>query len=204
MAKNMEPIVKRCRALGISPAVMGYSANSSKGNSTKRDPNAQKRVKKSEYAMQLNEKQKVKFIYGILEKQFRMYYEKAVASEGITGEVLLTTIERRLDNVVFRLGFATTRRPARQMVTHGHYTVNGKRVDIASYLVKPGDEIAVCEKSAGNDYFKKLKEDNAFGITPKWLERNTEALKGKVVAMPARDDIDYDVAEHLIVELYSK
>ena len=204
MAKNMEPIVKRCRALGISPAVMGYSANSSKGNSTKRDPNAQKRVKKSEYAMQLKEKQKVKFIYGILEKQFRMYYEKAVASEGITGEVLLTTIERRLDNVVFRLGFATTRRSARQMVTHGHYTVNGKRVDIASYLVKPGDEIAVCEKSAGNDYFKKLKEDNAFGITPKWLERNTEALKGKVVAMPARDDIDYDVAEHLIVELYSK
>ena len=204
MAKNMEPIVKRCRALGISPAVMGYSANSSKGNSTKRDPNAQKRVKKSEYALQLNEKQKVKFIYGILEKQFRMYYEKAVASEGITGVVLLTTIERRLDNVVFRLGFATTRRSARQMVTHGHYTVNGKRVDIASYLVKPGDEIAVCEKSASNEYFKKLKEDNAFGITPKWLERNTENLKGKVVAMPARDDIDYDVAEHLIVELYSK
>ena len=204
MAKNMEPIVKRCRALGISPAVMGYSANSSKGNSTKRDPNAQKRVKKSEYALQLNEKQKVKFIYGILERQFRMYYEKAGASEGITGEVLLTTIERRLDNVVFRLGFATTRRSARQMVTHGHYTVNGKRVDIASYLVKPGDEIAVCEKSASNEYFKKLKEDNAFGITPKWLERNTENLKGKVVAMPARDDIDYDVAEHLIVELYSK
>ncbi len=204
MAKNMEPIVKRCRALGISPAVMGYSANSSKGNSTKRDPNAQKRVKKSEYALQLNEKQKVKFIYGILEKQFHMYYEKAVASEGITGEVLLTTIERRLDNVVFRLGFATTRRSARQMVTHGHYTVNGKRVDIASYLVKPGDEIAVCEKSAGNNYFKKLKEDNAFAITPKWLERDTENLKGKVVAMPQRDDIDYDVAEHLIVELYSK
>ena len=169
MAKNMEPIVKRCRALGISPAVMGYSANSSKGNSTKRDPNAQKRVKKSEYAMQLNEKQKVKFIYGILEKQFRMYYEKAVASEGITGEVLLTTIERRLDNVVFRLGFATTRRSARQMVTHGHYTVNGKRVDIASYLVKPCDEIAVCEKSAGNDYFKKLKRTTVSASLPSGL-----------------------------------
>ena len=204
MAKNMEPIVKRCRALGISPAVMGYSANSSKGNSTKRDPNAQKRVKKSEYALQLNEKQKVKFIYGILEKQFRMYYEKAVTSEGITGEVLLTTIERRLDNVVFRLGFATTRRSARQMVTHGHYTVNGKRVDIASYLVKPGDVIAVSEKSAGNSYFKKLKEDDAFAITPKWLDRDKDNLKGKVVAMPQRDDIDYDVEEHLIVELYSK
>ena len=154
--------------------------------------------------MQLNEKQKVKFIYGILEKQFRMYYEKAVASEGITGEVLLTTIERRLDNVVFRLGFATTRRSARQMVTHGHYTVNGKRVDIASYLVKPGDVIAVSEKSAGNSYFKKLKEDDAFAITPKWLDRDKDNLKGKVVAMPQRDDIDYDVEEHLIVELYSK
>ena len=204
MAKNMDPIVKHCRTLGISPAVMGYSANSSKTNSTKRNPNAQKRNKKSEYAMQLNEKQKVKFIYGILEKQFRMYYEKAVASEGITGEVLLTTIERRLDNVVFRLGFATTRRSARQMVTHGHYTVNGKRVDIASYLVKPGDVIAVSEKSAGNSYFKKLKEDDAYAITPKWLDRDKDNLKGKVVAMPQRDDIDYDVEEHLIVELYSK
>ena len=204
MAKNMDPIVKHCRTLGISPAVMGYSANSSKTNSTKRNPNAQKRNKKSEYAMQLNEKQKVKFIYGILEKQFRMYYEKAVTSEGITGEVLLTTIERRLDNVVFRLGFATTRRSARQMVTHGHYTVNGKRVDIASYLVKPGDVIAVSEKSAGNSYFKKLKEDDAFAITPKWLDRDKDNLKGKVVAMPQRDDIDYDVKEHLIVELYSK
>ena len=204
MAKNMEPIVKRCRALGISPAVMGYSANSSKGNSTKRNPNAQKRVKKTEYALQPNEKQKIKFIYGLMEKQLRMYYEKAFASSGITGEVLLSTVERRLDNVVFRLGFATTRRSARQMVTHGHYTVNGKRVDIASYLVKPGDEIAVCGKSMQNEYFKKLREDNAFNITPKWLERDTENLKGKVVAMPARDDIDYDVAEHLIVELYSK
>ena len=204
MAKNMDPIVKHCRTLGISPAVMGYSANSSKTNSTKRNPNAQKRNKKSEYAMQLNEKQKVKFIYGILEKQFRMYYEKAVASEGITGEVLLTTIERRLDNVVFRLGFAPPRRSARQMVTHGHYTVNGKRVDIASYLVKPGDVIAVSEKSAGNSYFKKLKEDDVFAITPKWLDRDKDNLKGKVVAMPQRDDIDYDVEEHLIVELYSK
>ena len=204
MAKNMEPIVKRCRVLGISPAVMGYSANSSKGKSTKRNPAANKRAKKSEYALQLNEKQKVKFIYGIMEKQFRMYYEKAANSNGITGEVLLTTIERRLDNVVFRLGFASTRRSARQMVTHGHYTVNGTRVDIASYLVKPGDVIAVCDKSRSNDYFKKLKEADEFVVTPKWLERDTENMKGTVVAMPARDDIDYDVEEHLIVELYSK
>lgn len=204
MAKNMEPIVKRCRALGISPAVMGYAANSSKTKSDKRNPAGQRRVKKSEYALQLNEKQKIKFIYGIMENQMRMYYEKADRSGGVTGEVLLTTIERRLDNVIFRLGFASTRRSARQMVTHGHYTVNGKRVNIASYLVKPGDEIAVCEKSRGNEYFKKLKEDNNFVVTPKWLERDTENLQGKVVAMPARDDIDYDVEEHLIVELYSK
>lgn len=199
MAKNMQPVAKRCAALDISPAAMGYSKKT-----TNRNPKANVRKKKSEYAMQLNEKQKVKFVYGIMEKQFRMYYEKAVASEGITGEVLLTTIERRLDNVVFRLGFATTRRSARQMVTHGHYTVNGKRVDIASYLVKPGDVIAVSEKSAGNSYFKKLKEDDAFAITPKWLDRDKDNLKGKVVAMPQRDDIDYDVEEHLIVELYSK
>jgi len=204
MAKNMEPIVKRCRALGISPAVMGYSVNASKNRSTQRNPGAQKRSKKSEYAMQLNEKQKVKFIYGIMEKQFRMYYEKAASAKGITGEVLLTTIERRLDNVVFRLGLATTRRSARQMVTHGHYTVNGARVDIASYLVKPGDEIAVAANSRSNEYFKKLKEENAVVSTPKWLEVDTENLKGKVVAMPARDDIDFDVEEHLIVELYSK
>lgn len=204
MAKNMDPIVKRCRVLGISPVVMGYSANSSKTKSTKRNPAGQRRAKKSEYALQLNEKQKVKFIYGIMENQMRMYYEKAERSNGITGEVLLTTIERRLDNVIFRLGFASTRRSARQMVTHGHYTVNGKRVDIASYLVKPGDEIAVCEKSRSNEYFKKLKEDDSFVVTPKWLERDTENLTGKVVAMPERDDIDYDVEEHLIVELYSK
>ncbi len=204
MAKNMEPIVKRCRVLGISPAVMGYPANSSKGKSTKRNPAAQKRGKKSEYALQLNEKQKVKFIYGIMERQFRMYYEKAASSNGVTGEVLLSIIERRLDNVIYRLGFASTRRSARQMVTHGHYTVNGKRVDIASYLVKPGDVIAVSEKSFGNQYFKKMREANEFVITPKWLERDTEHLKGTVVAMPARDDIDFDVEEHLIVELYSK
>ena len=204
MAKNMDPIVKRCRVLGISPAVMGYPADSSKGKSTKRNPGSQRRTKKSEYAIQLNEKQKVKFIYGILEKQFHMYYEKAAKANGITGEVLLTTIERRLDNVIFRLGFANTRRSARQMVTHGHYTVNGRRVNIPSYLVKPGDVIAVCDKSRGNAYFKKLKEDNAFAPTQKWLERDADNLKGKIVAMPERDDIDFDVQEHLIVELYSK
>ncbi len=139
MARNMQPVLKRCRALGISPAVMGYSKSSN------RNPGAQKRTKKSEYAMQLNEKQKVKFIYGVLEKQFRMYYEKATKMPGKTGENLLSLVERRLDNVVFRLGFASTRREARQLVNHGHFTVNGKRVDIPSYMIKVGDVIAVSE-----------------------------------------------------------
>ena len=141
MAKNTQPVLKRCRTLGVSPAVMGYSKTSNK------NPGGQRRAKKSEYALQLTEKQKVKFVYGILEKQFRMYYEKAARAEGNTGEVLLSLIERRLDNVIYRLGFAATRREARQLVNHGHYTVNGKRVNIPSYLVKTGDVIAVCEKS---------------------------------------------------------
>ena len=135
MAKNTQPVLKRCRTLGVSPAAMGYSKTSNK------NPGGQRRAKKSEYAMQLTEKQKVKFVYGILEKQFRMYYEKAARAEGNTGEVLLSLIERRLDNVVYRLGFASTRREARQLVNHGHYTVNGKRVNIPSYLVKAGDVV---------------------------------------------------------------
>lgn len=203
MARNTQPIVKRCRALGISPAVMGYTAKS-KANSTKRNPGGQRRAKKSEYATQLNEKQKVKFVYGILEKQFRMYYEKAVKAPGVTGEVLLETIERRLDNVVYRLGLANTRREARQLVCHGHYTVNGKSVDIPSYLVSKGDVIAVCESSSSKPKFKMLREEGAVTVLPKWLEREKENLKGTVIALPQRDDIDFEVAEHLIVELYSK
>ncbi len=198
MAKNTQPVLKRCRTLGISPAVMGYSKSSNK------NPGGQRRAKKSEYATQLMEKQKVKFIYGILEKQFRSYYEKAAKMPGKTGEELLSLIERRLDNVAFRLGFANTRREARQLVNHGHFTVNGKRVNIPSYLVKTGDVIAVAQKSTSNAFFKQLKEDNVFTATPKWLDRDKDALQGTVIALPARDDIDYDVAEHLIVELYSK
>jgi small subunit ribosomal protein S4 len=177
---------------------MGYAKESN------RNPGAQKRTKKSEYALQLNEKQKVKFIYGILEKQFRMYYEKATKMPGKTGENLLSLVERRLDNVVYRLGFASTRREARQLVSHGHFTVNGKRVDIASYQVKVGDVIAVSEKSNGTTRFKTMKEENTFVTTPKWLDRDKNVLQGKVVAVPARDDIDYEVTEQLIVELYSK
>ena len=198
MAKNTQPVLKRCRTLGVSPAAMGYSKTSNK------NPGGQRRAKKSEYAMQMTEKQKVKFVYGILEKQFRGYYEKAARAEGNTGEILLSLIERRLDNVVYRLGFAATRREARQLVNHGHYTVNGKRVNIPSYMVRTGDVIAVCEKSASNNRFKKMKEDNAFVAAPKWLDRDTNNLQGKVIALPARDYIDFEIAEHLIVELYSK
>ena len=203
MARNMQPIVKRCRALGISPAVMGYTEKS-KLNSNKRNPGAKKRTKKSEYANQLNEKQKVKFIYGIQEKQFRNDYEKASRMGGNTGEELLTFVERRLDNVVYRLGFANSRRQARQLVNHGHFTVNGSRVNIPSYLVKVGDVVAVSEKSASNNFFKKLKEDDSFVAAPKWLDRDKNTLQGKVIALPTKADIDFDIAVHLIVELYSK
>ena len=199
MAKNTQPIAKRCKALGISPTVMGYSKKE-----TNRNPGGQMRKKKSEYAMQLTEKQKVKFVYGIQEKQFRNYYEKADRMEGNTGEELLTFCERRLDNVVYRLGFANTRRQARQLVNHGHFTVNGNRVNIPSYLMKTGDVVAVSEKAASNAFFKKLKEDDAFVAAPKWLDRDKNTLQGKVIALPTKADIDFDIAVHLIVELYSK
>lgn len=203
MARNMQPIVKRCRALGISPAVMGYTEKSKLG-STKRNPNAKKRTKKSEYATQLNEKQKVKFVYGIQEKQFRTYYEKAAKAPGITGEVLLTTIECRLDNVIFRLGLAKTRREARELVSHGHYTVNGSVVNIPSFLVKPGMVIGVKETSRSIERIKGFMEEDAFRGLPKWLSYDAKKGEGTVLAMPARDDIDFEVEEHLIVELYSK
>ena len=198
MAKNSQPVLKRCRTLGVSPAAMGYSKQSN------RNPGGKRRTKKSEYGTQLTEKQKVKFVYGILEKQFRMYYEKAERMNGNTGEILLSLVERRLDNVVYRLGFASTRREARQLVNHGHYTVNGKSVNIPSYLVDVNDVIAVSEKSSSNNRFKKMKEDDAFIAAPKWLERDKNKLTGKVIALPARDDIDFEIAENLIVELYSK
>ncbi|MBQ9514801.1 MAG: 30S ribosomal protein S4 [Ruminococcus sp.] len=198
MAKNSQPIAKRCRALGISPAVMGYSKKTSN-----RNPGGKMRRKQSEYGVQLTEKQKVKFIYGILEKQFRMYYEKAEKMEGKAGENLLSLVERRLDNVVFRLGLAATRREARQLTNHAHFTVNGKKVNIPSYIVKVGDVIAVSDKSKDTNRFKALVEGEATALTPKWLEK-TDKLSGKVIALPQRDDIDYPVEEHLIVELYSK
>ena len=198
MAKNMQPVLKRCRALGVSPAAMGYNKSSNK------NPGGQRRAKKSEYATQLTEKQKVKFVYGIQEKQFRNYYEKAARHEGNTGENLLSLVERRLDNVVYRLGFANSRRQARQLVNHGHFTVNGERVNIPSYLIKTGDVVAVCEKSVSNAFFKALKEADAFVAAPKWLDRDKNTLTGKVIAVPTQADIDFDIAVNLIVELYSK
>lgn len=197
MAKNTQPVLKRCRTLGIEPGVMGVDKKSN------RNPKPNRR-KMSEYGMQLNEKQKVKFIYGVLEKQFHKYYIMATKKHGITGEVLLQILETRLDNVVFRLGFANTRRDARQIVNHSHITVNGKKVNIPSYLVKPGDVIAVREKSALLTKFKETAEVNSTRLVPDWLEADKEALTGKVVSLPTRAHIDYDVEEHMIVELYSK
>ena len=199
MAKNMQPYLKRCRTLGISPAVMGVNKESN------RNPGPQRRSKKSEYALQLTEKQKVKFIYGVLEKQFHTYYEKAARMKGNTGDELMTLLERRLDNVVFRLGLANTRREARQLVNHGHFTVNGKRVNIPSYLIKAGDVIEVAEKSRSSVKFKRLTGEDAVMVTlPQWLEREKNTLKGTVTKLPAREDIDMPIEEHLIVELYSK
>ena len=199
MAKNMQPYLKRCRTLGISPAVMGVNKESN------RNPGPQRRPKKSEYALQLTEKQKVKFVYGVLEKQFRAYYEKAARMKGNTGDELMTLLERRLDNVVFRMGLASSRRDARQAVNHSHFTVNGKRVNVPSYLVKTGDVVAVAEGSRSSAKFKRVTEEGAFRTAPKWIEKDKNApLEGKIAALPGRDDIDFDVAVNLIVELYSK
>ena len=200
MAKNMQPIAKRCKALGISPAAMGYNKKT-----TERNPGGQMRKKKSEYALQLQEKQKVKFVYGVMEKQFHMYYEKAARMPGKTGEELLSLLERRLDNVVYRLGLAMTRREARQLVSHAHFTVNGVKVDIPSYLVKVGDVIEVKDSSRSSVKFKRLLgEDAPVVLVPQWLEREKNALKGTVARLPVREDVDLPIEEHLIVELYSK
>ena len=197
MARNMQPILKRCRTLGISPSVMGIDKTSN------RNPNPMRR-KQSEYGRQLTEKQKVKFIYGMLEKQFRKYYHIATKMPGVAGENLLSLLESRLDNVVFRLGLANTRRESRQMVNHGHVLVNGKRLDIPSYRVKVGDVITLKEQTQTSDRIKAIVEANSSRLVPKWLDMDKNTLSGKVIAMAQRDDIDFEVEEHLIVELYSK
>lgn len=198
MAVNKEPILKKCAALGISPMVMGV------GKETKRNPKANVRKKESEYAKQLKEKQKLKFIYGVLEKQFRHIYERAEKMEGQAGANLLTLLEERLDNVVFRMGLATTRREARQLVSHGHFNVNGSRVDIPSYRAKVGDVISLRENSKKSEKFKEIVEDTDKRLVPSWLDKDKENLSATVVRVPVKEDLDYEVEEHMIVELYSK
>lgn len=197
MAIDRVPSLKRCRALGLETAVVGLA------KSSKRQPKRSGR-KVSEYGMQLKEKQKAKFIYGVLEKQFRAYYDKAKTMPGVTGENLLGLLERRIDNVVFRLGLASTRRQARQLVSHGHITVNGKRLDIPSALIKVGDVIGVKEKSRGTALFKEIAESkNALNV-PAWLNADIQNLSGSVTRFPNRDEIDIPVDEQAIVELYSR
>ena len=198
MAVNKDPILKRCRYLGISPMVMGINKQSN------RNPNANSRKKVSEYGMQLKEKQKLKFIYGVLERQFYHYYELAAKEEGMTGENLLKLLERRLDNVVYRMGMAESRNEARQLVLHEHFSVNGKKVNVPFIIVRLGDEVKVMDNFRNSPKCKALAEAMATKNAPKWLETNKENLSAKVVAIPERDDIDFPFNEQLIVELYSK
>ncbi|MBR0261885.1 MAG: 30S ribosomal protein S4 [Selenomonadaceae bacterium] len=201
MAIDRTPALKRCRALGIEQAVIGRSRKVSE----KKHPQQRMNRKVSEYGLQLKEKQKAKFIYGVLERQFRNYYEKAKKMSGVTGENLLILLERRLDNVVFRMGFANTRRQARQFVRHGHITVNGKRVNIPSALVSVGDTVEVCEKSRGKEVFKAIMEINNALSAPPWLDSSQANLKGSVTRFPTREDIsDIPVNEQSIIELYSR
>ena len=196
MARDMGPIIKRCRYLGIEPSVLGSSM---KLGNRKRNMR-----KLSEYGVQLKEKQKVKFIYGVLEKQFRNYYKKADKMNGITGENLLQLLETRLDNVVFRLGYGRTRKEARQVVRHNLVTVNGKKANIPSIQVKVGDVIEIKETKKDLERFKQVLEVTSTRIVPEWLSADHDNLKGSVVTLPMRDQLDLPVNETLIVELYSK
>jgi small subunit ribosomal protein S4 len=197
MAVNRDPILKRCRTLGISPGVLGYSKE------TRRDPKRNaRRAKSSEYALQMREKQKAKFIYGVLERQFALTFQKAVRMPGMTGDNLLSLLERRLDNVAYVMGFGETRRMARQIVGHGHLLVNGQKVNIPSYRVKQGDVISVKHSSRQSETFKSLAENPK--ILPAWISGSTASFEGKIERLPQRSDIDIPVTETLIVELYSK
>ena len=198
MAKSTGPLLKKCKSLGIDPAFLGYSKKS------KKNPKMNNKRKVSEYGLQLKEKQKTKFIYGVLERQFRKYFEMASNKKGVTGENLLQILESRLDNVVFRLGYANTRAQARQFVNHGQFEVNGKKVNIPSYLVKVGDVITIKENKKDNSTIKANLEENSGRPIPKWLEMDAKNASGKVVRLASREDIDLPIEEHLIVELYSK
>ena len=197
MAVNRVPVLKRCRTLGIEPMVLGYDKKSNRKS-------AREGKKVSEYGLQLREKQKAKFIYGVLEKPFRNYYEKADRMKGMTGENLMVLLESRLDSVVFRAGFARTRREARQVVDHKIITVNGKVINVPSYLIKAGDVIEIKEKSRSSQRTKDIFEVTAGRLTPGWLEVDQDAFKATVKSLPTREEIDVPVDEMLIVELYSK
>ena len=197
MAVDRTPVLKRCRSLGLDPVYLGIDKKSN------REFNRANR-KMSEYGLQLREKQKAKFIYGVLEKPFRNYYAKAERMPGMTGPNLMIMLETRLDNVIFRLGFARTRKEARQIVDHKHVLVNGKQVNIPSYLVKAGDVIEIKEKNKGSQRYKDILEVTGGRLVPEWLESDQENLKGTVKELPAREAIDVPVNEMLIVELYSK
>ncbi len=208
MARTIEPDCRQCRREGCKLFLKGERCTTKKCAMERRPVipgqhgNSKRRVAFSEYGTQLREKQKVKRMYGILEKQFRAYYEKARKMEGATGSVMLTLIERRLDNVVYRMGIGLSRKQARQIVNHGLITVNGKRVNIPSYIVKVGDVIAIKENKQNNEQFKDLKGSKI--VMPKWVEFDTNTLSGKILALPSREDIDADIKEQLIVEVYSR
>ena len=208
MARYTDSVCRQCRREGTKLFLKGDRCYSEKCAVNKRHTppgmHGQGRKKQSEYGIQLREKQKVRRAYGLMESQFRKYYDMASNMRGVTGENMLSLLERRLDNVCYRLGLGESRPMARQLVTHGHIRVNGKKVDIASYLVSNGDVITVREQSADSEVFKTLKEQGAARSIPKWLELDAEKLTGKVVALPARDDIDLTIEEHLIVEYYSR
>ena len=197
MAVNRVPVLKKCRALGLEPQFLGYSKKSKRTAK-----NANRKI--SEYGLQLREKQKAKFIYGVLEKPFRNYYEKADRMKGMTGENLMVMLETRLDSVVFRMGFARTRREARQVVDHKHVMVNGKVVNIPSYLIKAGDKIEISEKAKELQRYKDIVEVTAGRLVPEWMDVDIEGLKGTIKNLPTRSMIDVPVDEMLIVELYSK
>lgn len=197
MAVNRVPVLKRCRSLGMDPIYLGINK---KSNRQLKRANR----KMSEYGLQLREKQKAKFIYSVLEKPFRNYYAKAKQMEGMTGENLMRILESRLDNVIFRMGLARTRKEARQIVDHKHVLVNGKQVNIPSYLVKAGDTIEIKENKKGSQRYKDILEATGSNMVPEWLDVDAENLKGSVKELPAREAIDVPVDEMLIVELYSK
>ena len=195
MARDRQPVLKKCRNLGLDPSVLGVNKKSNRNIR----PNANRKL--TEYGTQMREKQKARFVYGVMEKQFYKLYEEATRKEGVTGELLLQYLERRLDNVVYRLGFGTTRRQARQIVSHGHVLINGKRVNIASYRVKQGDVISVKEDSKEKSM---IKESVGQKSVPGWLSLEESTLTAKVLENPGRDAVDFDVNESMIIEFYSR